>query len=100
MQNYWLSTLDKVIPKKYGRLVKRSSRLCFKGVNITVQLYLVYEAFSVIFGYPAKVNGASMSPTLNAEEPEDQCDNLKRRNHERRIAIRSTHESPFRQLKS
>ena len=26
-----------------------------------------------------------MSPTLNAEEPEDQCDNLKRRNHERRI---------------
>ena len=26
-----------------------------------------------------------MSPTLNAEEPEDQYDNLKRRNHERRI---------------
>jgi len=71
MQNYWLNTLDNVIPKKYGRLVKRGSRLCFKGVNITLQLYLVYETFSVIFGYPAKVNGASMSPTLNAEEPED-----------------------------
>ena len=35
---------------------------------LTFKVTIVYQPIATIFGYPAKINGGSMRPTLNAEE--------------------------------
>lgn len=83
MQLSWSNQIN-IVTKKCGSFVKRYAWGGAKGTSIFLQVFLVYQTVSTIFGYPARINGASMSPTLNAEEQNYKHENSLEKNKTRR----------------